>query len=241
MTPVGVITTPSWPPITTPLEAERTREAAGKLTRELPRLRAGRYHLDVIARRRGATATWATVPFVVTSGRRVESVTLDPTWGEVGGRVRGTVKLVGPARAGEQLVLRLRDRRERIVMEQRKSAVESASLDFPIEPWLPMLVRVEATLVEGGAEVASGHAWFRVVQRHRGQFNFLIWDVPSGPTAPYAEESLARLGTTLQLRGGTPPLFVAAHDIAWVPYTTRILEKHDKSGVMRPSCWNDEG
>ena len=221
------------------LEPEKTREAEGKLTRELPRLRAGRYHLDVTARGRKGVAAWATVPFEIRSERRVETVTLDPAWGEIGERIRGAVKLVGAARAEEQLAVRLRDRRGRILMEKRTPAGQGGAFEFPIESWMPMLVLVEAAIVDGEAEAASGHAYFNVVKRHRGQFNYLIWDVPKGPTAPYGEESLARLGTTLQLGGGAPRRVLAAYDIAWVPYTTRILEKHDKSGIMRPSCWND--
>jgi len=223
-----------------PLEGERTRVAEGRLERDLPRLAAGRYHLDVVARSRKGVAAWATSPFTVRSTRLVESVAVEPGWGEIGGRVRGTVALAGPPRAEEILRVSLRDRRGRILMQRRAAAGQGGAFDFPIEPWLPMLLRVEATVLDGQAEVASGHAWFHVVKRHHGQFNFLIWDTPKGPLAPYAEESLARLGTTLQLRGGTPPRQVAAYDIAWVPYTTRILEKHDKDGLMQPSCWNDD-
>ena len=45
----------------------------------------------------------------------------------------------------------------------------------------------------------------------------------------------ARLATQL-----SHPNIVAAYDAAWVPYTTRIQEAHDKDGVMKPFCWNDE-
>jgi beta-galactosidase len=57
--------------------------------------------------------------------------------------------------------------------------------------------------------------------------------------APYAEESLRRLGMTVQLCGGNPPLQVAACETAWVPYTTRIMSPHDANGIMQPVCWND--
>ena len=223
-----------------PLEGIKTRAPEGELVPVLPRLRAGSYHLDVIARGRKAIVNWATAPFVVRSVRRVEEVKLEPAWGEIGERIRGSVVLTGAAKAEETVVVRLRDRRERILMQKTMPAGQGGAFEFPIEPWLPMLVRVEATILDQGAEVASAHAWFNVVKRHRGQFNFLIWDTPRGPTAPYGEESLARLGTTLQLGGGAPARMLGAYNIAWVPYTTRILERHDKKTVMRPSCWNDE-
>ncbi len=220
------------------VETERTKGASGRITGGLPRLRADRYRLEVIARRGKAVAAWATMPFAITHDRRVEAVALDPAWGEIGGRIRGSVSLVEDLGDKEWVEVRLRDRRGRILMQRRVAGGERA-FAFPIEPWLPMLLRVEAVRSDGAGEAAAAHAWFHVVKRNRGQFNFLIWDVPTGPTGPYAEESLARLGTTLQLRGGTPPRYVAAYDIAWVPYTTRILESHDKQGIMRPSCWND--
>ena len=223
-----------------PLEGAKTAEAEGEILRDLPKLRADDYHLDVIARGAKGIEGWATRPFTIAAGRRVTAVNLECPFGEIGERIIGTVQLAGAAQAGDRLLVRLRDRRDRILKQAELPAKEGAKFDFPIEPWLPMLVRVEAALADKGGEVASAHAWFNVVKRNRGQFNFLIWDVPTGSLAPYAEESLARLGATLQLKGGTPPRIVAAHDIAWVPYTTRILESHDDKGVMKPFCWNDE-
>ena len=170
----------------------------------------------------------------------IDEFALDRNWGEVGGKIGGIVALAKPAAAKDMaLVIRLRDRRGRILAEHRMKDMTAGTFELPVQPWYPMLVRVEAAVVDGKVTRGSADAWFRVVKRHRGRFNFLMWDVPSGPTGPYAEESLARLGVTLQLRGGAPPLHVAAHDIAWVPYTTRILEKHGKDGLMQPQCWND--
>ncbi len=223
------------------LPAETTKAKEGKLRRKLPRLRAGAYHLDVIACSARGVENWARVPFAVRSPGRVAAVKLRQDWGEVGDRLRGSVELAGGAKPGRRVVVRLRDRRERILARAALPAEAPASFDFAVEPWMPMLLRVEAALVEAaGSDVAAAHAWFHVVKRHRDRFNFLIWDCPRGATAPYAEESLARLGTTLQLSGGAPPRMLAAYDIAWVPYTTRILEGFDAKGVMKPSCWNDD-
>ena len=44
---------------------------------------------------------------------------------------------------------------------------------------------------------------------------------------------------TLQLSGGNPSPLVAAYDVGWVPYTTRIMAPHDERGFMKPVCWND--
>ena len=172
----------------------------------------------------------------------VREVTLDRSWGEVGERIRGRARLASPEAARDlSLVVRLRDPGERILVQQPIAGGNVAAFDLPIEPWFPMLLRVEAAVLDkGGVARGSAYQYFNVTKRHRGQFNFLIWDVPTGPLAPYAEESLARLGMTLQLRGGPPPRVVAAYDVAWVPYTTRIQEAHTKEGVMKPFCWNDE-
>ena len=222
-----------------PLKSTTTREAEGRLSEKLPRLRVGRYRLDATVRQGKAVVAWQTVPFEAQPWARCGSVKLDCAsgWGEVGGRIRGKVSLTRRLNEGERVEVRLLDQRGRLLLRQTLAEVEA--FELPIAPWLPMLVRVEAARCDDRGDLAVAHAWFQVVKRHRGQFNFLIWDVPSGPTAPYAEESLARLGTTLQLKGGAPPRHVAACDVAWVPYTTRILERQDKNGLMQPQCWND--
>ncbi|MBM4039818.1 MAG: hypothetical protein FJ290_15030 [Planctomycetes bacterium] len=217
----------------------KSADAEGEVMNELPKLRADDYYLEIIARGGKGVEAWAAARFKIVSDHGVKSVELHTPWGEVSDTLRGTVSLQADLGNKEWVEVRLCDRRNRILMRRRLAAGQLA-FEFPVEPWFPMLVRVEAVRCYGGGETASAHAWFNVVKRHRGQFNFLIWDVPTGSLAPYAEESLARLGMTLQLKGGTPPPIVAAHDTAWVPYTTRIQETHDKDGVMKPFCWNDE-
>jgi len=220
-----------------PLEPVETSAETGEARRSTPRLRADTWHLDAIATSPRGVEAWATAAFTVSAERSVKAVALERDWGEVGERIRGSVELAGKPLAGERLVVNLRDRRDRILT--RMELAEDRRFDFPVQAWLPMLVRVEAVVSDRDGEVSCGWAYFNVVKRHRGRFNFLIWDVPRDTLAPYAEASLARLGTTLQLSGGAPPRVVAAYDIAWVPYTTRILESHTKDGVMKPFCWND--
>ncbi|MFW6161252.1 MAG: beta-galactosidase, partial [Planctomycetota bacterium] len=222
-----------------PLKTTKSRDAEGSLSEKLPRLRVGRYRLDAIVRDGRTVMAWETVPFEAKTWARCGAVKLACAsgWGDVGGRIRGNVSVTAPLLEGERVEARLLDRRGRVLL--RRTLADGGAFEFPIAPWLPMLVRVEAARCDDQGDLTVAHQWFHVVKRHRGQFNFLIWDVPRGPTAPYAEESLARLGTTVQLKGGTPPRYVAAHDIAWVPYTTRILEKHTDQGLMRPHCWND--
>ncbi len=218
--------------LTRPLKSLKVSETRGAVELTLPLPRAGGHHVNAWAIDRGgrvAAWDWFGLKCV-----RFESLAihLDRDWGEVGETLSGRVEAKGAE--GAAVVVRLRDRRERILMRS-----EGAKFRFPIEPWLPMLTRVEAALVKDGREIVVASAWFHVTKRHRGQFNFLIWDVPRGALAAYGEESLARLGTTLQLGHGAPPRVVAAYDIAWVQYTTRILDKHTPQGIMKPHCWND--
>jgi len=228
------------------LGAEKTGEAAGQTERALPPLPADQYHVDVRALTKKGVAAWATTAFTVTSARTVEAVELDRGWGEVGDEISGRVTLAGEPVAGERLEVRLIDRRGRILAKSDVTDTGGSTRSpqhrfrFPIPAWMPMFVRVEAAILSGQEEVAATHTYFRVTKRNRGQFNFLVWDVPRGTLAPYAEESLARIGMTVQLAGGNPPPYVAAYDVAWVPYTTRILAPHDEHGYMQPVCWNDE-
>ncbi|MBM3472675.1 MAG: hypothetical protein FJX75_05315 [Armatimonadetes bacterium] len=207
---------------------------------ELP---AGEYHVDIrVLGPRGVEA-WATKPVKVTSQVNVAEVNLLDPSGEVGEHLAGSVTLEGVPGPTDRLSVQLRDRRGRVLQRKVMPASDpQRRFDFTIQPWMPMLVTVEATLSEAdGKEIASASKYFHVTKRNRDRWNFLIWDVPSGTLAPYGEESLAKTGMSLQLRGGTPPDYVGAYDVAWVPYTTRILsQSKDEAGVMRPFCWNDE-
>ncbi|MEI6501435.1 MAG: alpha-amylase family protein, partial [Armatimonadota bacterium] len=219
---------------------------------------AGNYYFDVILRSQRGVEAFGSRPVTVTSARAVTAVTLDQDWGEIGGKLTGKVACAGDLTgADERLIVSLLDPRGRELMRQDVGPVlTEGTFSFPIEDWLPMLVTVRAALSRPAGppvaaleragqptreEISSAWAFAHVVKRNRGQFNFLIWDYPSGTLAPYAEQSLADSGMSLQLSGGAPPAYVAANNVAWVPYTTRIIATaKDANGVMKPACWNDE-
>lgn len=216
---------------------------AGRPYREtLPVLPAGTYHADVrLLSARGVEA-WTTQTFRVDSPVHVTAVKLTRGWGEIGDRMQGAVALEGVAPAGMQVWVSLFDSRDRELKRQVLTG-KPFQFGFRLEPWFPMLLRVTATLHAPGKSgiLDSGYAWFHVTKRNRGRFNFLIWDVPNGTLAPYAEQSLAENAVTLQLSGSpNPPVYVAANNIAWVPYTTRIMTPKTPEGIMKPFCWNDE-
>ena len=209
----------------------------------IPKLAAGQYHADARMLSSAGVETWTSVPFSVTAARSVSDLRLAKEWGEIGEHVAGSVTLAGPAVPDETIRIRLLDRRRcELARSDVRSAGDRAAFDFPVERWMPMLVTVEACVLEGAGEVNRDWKYFRVTKRNRGQFNFLMWDFPTGTLAPYAEERLAAHGVTLQLSSAAePPPYMAAFDIAYVPYTTRILSSaKTPDGRMQPFCWNDE-
>jgi len=215
---------------------------AGTVELGVPLLRAGSYYLDLVARDGKAVVSFASVPFTVTSQRKVDEVKLAEEWAEIGGKLAGAVALSGPPGADERLVVSLLDRRDREICRQLiKPTSAEGSFTFDVQTWFPMLLEVRATLLDGAQEVASVWQFARVVKRHRGQFNFVMWDTPAGNLAPVAEESLARSGVTVHLSGSSAPApLFAVYDMAWIPYTTHVAAAKDEQGVMKPVCWNDE-
>lgn len=185
--------------------------------------------------------SWAAAPFEVTCQRQV-AVTLDQSWGEVGDTLAGRASLSGQALPGEQVVVRLSDRRGRVLASTSKVTPDGATVPFTfkIEPWFPMLVQVQAVVSDDDGPACDAEVYANVTKRRRGQFNFLVWDIPAGPTGHFAEAKLAELGMTLQLNGSAPPPQVAAYDVAYVPYTTRIMDDKDATGQIKPVPWNQE-
>ena len=226
--------------------------ASGTLKLTIPIVRAGDYHVDVIARSKRGVEAWTTMPLTVTSSRAVKAVTLDKDWGEIGDRIGGKVEVSGALEAGDRVIVRLVDRRGRI-LQRRESRIKglSGTFTFRIRDWMPMLLRVEAAILSNGKEVASAYQCFRVTKRKRGTFHFVMWDHPKYDYAPYGMESLAKLGVTSVLGPKTPALILSAFDMAVVPYTTwlggdfsTLAASLDKDGVMKTArkslCWNDE-
>ncbi len=219
----------------------------GTVDLNIPLLRSGRYHLDIVAREGDRVASFASTPLTVVCQRKVTKLTLDPDWAEIGRKLSGKVQLEGQGVAGERLIVSLIDPRDREVARQVVKAdgadganTAEGAFSFTVEPWFPMLLEVRATLMDGDDEVASAWQFARVVKRRRGRFNFVMWDTPRGNLAPWAERALAASGVTVHLNSGTPSPGIAAHEMAWIPYTTHVRADLNDKGTMKPNCWNDE-
>jgi len=206
-----------------------------------PRLPKGTYHADVRVVSSVGVETWATRRFEVRSDRSCSELKLKRSWGEPGDVISGTVTLSGSKLPGEVLRIQLLDRRRReMVRKDIPVTGQSVRFEFGIPEWFPMLVTVDARLLSDGNEIDRAYEYFHVTRRKQDRFNFLMWDAPKGTLAPYAEESLAKTGVSLQLAWENPPLVVAAFDVSWVPYTTHIGVDKTTAGIMKPFCWNDE-
>ena len=202
---------------------------------------ADRYHFDVIARSEDGVEAWASAPLEIISHRTVETVELERPWGEVGDKIAGLVRLDGSPGADEGVRVQLLDANQRVLAQRDAPLRDSAAgFEFMVEDWMPMVLEVRALVTDRVREAASAYTYFRVTRRNHGRFNFVVWDWPTDTLAPYVEEQLARLGCTVQLRGGAPDEVVAASNIAQIPYTTRIMTTWDDNGYMLPTCWNDE-
>ncbi len=211
-------------------------------------LPGGEYHFDAWVVSDAGVEAWTSTPFTVTADPIVAQVALDRYWGEVGDDISGTVSIEGSPAEHDRLRVGLFDARGRDISHVILNPGQGeAEFSFKIEPWMPMLVRVEAALYRNppgdapACTIDSAYEYVHITKRQQDRFHFLIWDTPKGTLAPYAEQSLAENGVSLQLgQAPDPPLYVAANDISWVPYTTRIMTAKTEDGIMQPFCWNDE-
>jgi hypothetical protein len=235
-----------WDGVETPLGTAACRAAEGEASFPLPALRAGRHHLDAVARIEGASQGFVTRPLEITSAADVAEIRLaaphplpprpEPaqvqSWQadwerrgvfvpyvEVGEPIAGSVKLDGDLKNLTVRVSLFDPQGRELVREERPAAAEQ-KFSFTADPWMPMLLRVEARLLAGPAEVAHAWRFQRITQRKQGKFNVVLWSVPGDETlGPYAIERLAELGVTAALEHTAAPINAAAHGLSYVPWS----------------------
>lgn len=227
-------------------ECELTKDLEAKFS--LPKLRAGDYHLEGIARSSNGVENWQYTPLEVTSNVGIAAVELEKNWAERDETVAGTVKLQGKAASQHKVRTRLVDVHGRAISHQDATINGADQLDFEfaMQPWMPMLLRVEAVLLDADSEISSAYTYLNVTNRHQNQFNFIVWNYPSGDLSPYGLKSFAEQGVTAVLQGGEIPLSVAANNISYVPYASSyrksshtITAMLDENGVMKGGCTNN--
>jgi hypothetical protein len=214
---------------------------------EVGRLRAGDYYVNaVVTSQRGTEASGA-ASFVVESAYGVAGVGVGGTYVERGQTLAGKATLRGTPPAGSVLQVRFRDGYGR-VLRQQEFPVQAGQVEYPFsytpDAFATILMRVEAGLLEDGAEVELKQTSFTVPKRRHGQMNFTMWDTPRDPLGYYVWQQLKEAGFGVSLIGSfseiATPEVLKACDISIVPYSTRILSSWDDKGNMQPVCWNDE-
>jgi hypothetical protein len=219
----------------------------GEIVRALPpipRLPAGRHTMEVIVTSARGVEAFGAQTVEVTSTRGIESITTAKDFVEAGETIEGVAAMRGQQfAADERLVVRLRDAEDRVVALTEMDAAAGEvpfALEVPEDDYT-VLMRAEAALIDGDGEVQRADAQFTVPRRNRGQFNFIMWAVPRHALGYHAARSMREAGVTGYLQGSAPaPDTVAALDMTYVPYTTRILETVGEDNVMEPVCWNNE-
>ncbi len=223
-------------------KVEVAQGQTGEVVVTTPKLPAGRHVMEVVITSPRGVEAFGAQTLDVTTTRGVESVALDRQFGEVGDTISGTVAMRGQQfGADETLVLRLRDAEDRVIARQERPAqAGQVPFSFRVPENCTILMRAEAALVDGDGEIDRTYATFKVPRRCRDQFNFVMWDYPRRALGYWGLRSLRDNGVTVILSGAVPPAEIAAVDLAYVPYTTRILDTVGEDGVMEPVCWNDE-
>ena len=202
----------------------------------LPVGREGDYHVLAFAVDAGVTLDWAKKPLTIAADRHVDTVELDKDWAECDEHIEGRALLSGSLQPEDRVQVRLVDRRGRILAKQDFPAAPTVPFTFGLASWMPMLLRIEATILNGAEEVASAYAFLRITQRRRNQYNFVMWNVPSGDLAPYGVEALARYGVTAVLQQGPPPLCMASSGLAYVPYAASFrASSHTVTAMLDPA------
>jgi len=228
----------------TPLPERRVTLKAGApqtLRFGLPRdLRADVYFLDCLVRTPQGIVGSGAASINITSESGIADVRTNAKTVERGQPVRVRTTTRGEIVAGDALRVQLRDAFDRVfARESQPLAPGKSTYDTQIivGNWATIHMRAEAALVRNGLEVEQRSAHFYVPKRRRGQFNFVQWGGRSNVLEYYAWKQLARAGWKVLLGGASA---MPAFDVTLIPYTTRLLEKHDKNGHMEPVCWNDE-
>ncbi|UCH33913.1 MAG: beta-galactosidase [Armatimonadota bacterium] len=214
---------------------------AMRLLGSMPLLPAGRYLLELRAEVGGAAAGFASADFEIVTDVDAPQVTLTRDFVELGEAVTGSVRTHGDhIRAGDEVVIRVRDCYERSIAEWCRPAAPRVDFEWRATDAATVTMAIEASILRGGAEVISARARFSVSRRHRGHWAQVMWDVPTDVLGYYGVQRLTEAGFNVNLRSGDPPDVVAAHNWSYIPYTTRVMDQFDGQGLMQPACWNDE-
>jgi hypothetical protein len=229
-------------PATLVVAGDAGAAAARTISVAVPALRADEYMLELRASDEKRPVGFVVMPFTVASEDRVESVTLDRDFAEVGESLEATITVKGTPREGDKLVLRGRDSYGRVVWQEERPVPASGSCAVQVKavPAFSLWMRLEAAWVRGGQELSCATSEFKVTHRNREHYAMVMWDAPPDVLGYHGVQRMNEAGFNVNLRGGPPLNTIAAFGWAQIPYTTRILDEYDQEGRMKPCSWNDE-
>ena len=214
----------------------------------LPPLRAGNYYVVVVARSPQGIEDWQFQPFEVTTDTSISNIELEKDWAEPNETVHGSVTLQGDITQQHKVRINLVDIHRRILAKKEFHTTSNKPFEFSfsIQEEYPMLLWVEAVLLENSQQIAAKHTTLRVTHRHQNKYNFVVWNYPSGDLSPYGLQSFSKHGVTSVLQGGEPSLSMAASNLTFVPYTASFRKSShtvtamlDENGIMKGGCINN--
>lgn len=220
---------------------------SGMAPLEIPWLPDGVYQFEAFAWKDGHVLSWSSDRMKIASQRALGEMTLTRNWAELGDTITGTVD-VGEVQAGDTVRFRALDGEHRILAEVvvTPGASGVASFSLKVAPSFPMLVRVEATLLNGEYVYDTANTPVRITNRKQNQFHFVLWNAHSTDLAPYGAQAMAKYGVTSVLQNNPLPALSAAN-LAFVPYAASfrasshsLLAMLDENGVLKSGCVHDE-
>ncbi|MBT7298454.1 MAG: hypothetical protein HN849_03020 [Victivallales bacterium] len=176
----------------------------------------------------------------MTSVTGIAEVTCDQDSVERGEVARVLVQTQGRLAPGDVIRVQALDAGQRILLQLDQPAQPGKTeyrVEAPMGNWATIQVILEALLVRGGQEVARAETEVLVPKRRRGQFNFVQWAARTDVLNYYSWQKLAEAGWNISVAASAK---TAPFDLTAIPYTTSLLEKLDKNGMMQPACWNDD-
>jgi len=241
------------------LDLAKLNPALGKRTFRIPRLPAGKYWVDVIARSDRGIEAWAIKMFKVTTAETVSNVKIDRYWGEPGESIKGSLEVKTPNRLKRTLRVHAVDRYGRVLARQEfPNPAQNVKFSLPTDSRMPGYLGVEAALVANGEEITHGYGqWSYTIPQHKqDQWNVLLWGrLYSSTFDDIAEELIAASGITSRIETSHSPFwFMTRAGMNYTPYCASGLYRLPDSGPQEPSvgrdgvldgnggdgCWNDE-
>jgi beta-galactosidase GanA len=196
--------------------------------------------VDVVVRTDGESVGAGALWFAPTSLEGIAEVSVDAESVERGQPVTVSVVTRGTLHAGDVVRIQLRDTYDRVLVRRDLPAVvgrDRYQAECVVPAQSSIFMRAEGALVRDGHGLEQREASFYAPDRRRGQFNFVQWAGRGDVLEYYAWQKLAEAGWKITLGGAEA---MGAFDVTRIPYCTRLMETHNKEGIMQPVCWNDE-